>query len=82
MNTRRLNNNEIKALPFEMQVCYMLQGWNKIIEPKTPKEWAEEVGFFNYKQRGVSNKDTIAINKALDDAQYHIDFIRKYILID
>lgn len=77
---KRLNDDEIKSLPFEMQICYMLQGWNENIEPKTPKEWAEEVGFFNHKEKGVSNTDPIAIKKALNEAEYHINFVRKYIL--
>lgn len=80
MKIRRLNDDEIKNLPFEMQVCYMLQSWNNNIDPKTPKEWAEVIGFFNYKKQGASNKDPSGINKALNDALYHIDYIKRFIL--
>lgn len=76
---RRLNEEEIQALSLEMKVCYMLQGWNNVINPKTPEEWAEQVGFFNFKKQGEPNNNPVAINKALHFANYHIDFIKKYI---
>ena len=76
---RRLNEEEIKNLSYEMKICYMLQSWNNVINPKTPKEWAEQVGFFNFKQQGTSNSDPIAIDRALQSANYHIEFVNKYI---
>lgn len=76
---RRLTEEEIHNLSFEMKVCYMLQSWNNLANPQTPEEWAREVGFFNYKKRGTSNSDPDAIDRALFSAQYHINFIKKYI---
>ena len=76
---RRLTEEEINELSLEMKVCYMLQGWNNVIHPNTPKEWAEQVGFYNFKQQGVSNSDPVAIEKALHYAEYHVDYIKKYI---
>lgn len=75
----RLTEEEIRELSLEMKVYYMLQSWNNTIDPKTPKEWAELVGFSNFKKQGVSNFDPVAIEKALQHAEYHIDFIKMYI---
>ncbi|PLS19451.1 hypothetical protein CVD28_03275 [Bacillus sp. M6-12] len=77
---RRLNEEEINALSLDMKICYMLQGWNNVISPKNPKEWAEQVGFFNFKKQGESNNNPVAIEKALHFAEYHIDFIKKHIV--
>lgn len=77
---RRLNDEEINALSLEMKICYMIQSWNNTIEPKTPKEWAEQVGFFNFKEQGVSHNDPAAAKKALSHAEYQIEFIKNYII--
>lgn len=78
-NIRRLNEEEIQSLSLEMRVCYMLQPWNNVVELETPEEWAREVGFFNYKKGAVSNNDPVAINKAIDDVNYHIGFVKRFI---
>ncbi|WP_273854036.1 hypothetical protein [Guptibacillus spartinae] len=79
-NIRRLSEEEVQALSMEMKVCYMLQAWNNVADPQTPEEWAKEVGFFNYKKIGVSNNDPVAIKKALEDAEYHIQYINTFII--
>lgn len=76
---RRLNEEEINSLSLEMKICYMIQGWNNVISPQTPQEWAEQVGFFNFKNSGEANDNLVAIQKALAFAEDYIDFIKKYI---
>ncbi|MGF9890764.1 hypothetical protein ABEX78_19120 [Priestia megaterium] len=79
---KRLNNLKPGDLSLEMKVCYFLQPWNDNSIPNTVEEWAEEVGFCKYKEQETSDSINSAIEKAINDATYYIEFIKKHVASD
>lgn len=79
---KRLNNLKISDLSLEMKVCYFLQPWNDNNIPNTVEEWAEEVGFCKYKEQENLGSINNAIEKAISDATYYIEFIKKHVAVN
>jgi len=72
---------QVNDLSLEMKVCYFLQPWNSTETPRTVEEWAKEVGFSKYKEESV-HSDLSAIETAIKDATYYIEFVKKHISLD
>jgi hypothetical protein len=43
---RDLTDEEIGALPIELKVCFMLQGWNNLAEINSVDDWKESFWVF------------------------------------
>jgi len=43
-----LTEDQIRALSIEMRCCFFLQPWNTLINPTSPEEWADGIGYFRY----------------------------------
>jgi hypothetical protein len=75
-----LSEEEIKKLPLELKVCYMICPWNKSFNPKNIEEWAYYLGWHAFYRKG---DETVAdaCKKAKIYAYKKLEFIRDFILI-
>lgn len=74
---RKLTEEEIKLLPFELKICYMITPWNISFNPLSISEWVENLGMWHYMEEYNDEKD--ALKNAIIDVTNKCEFIAKYI---
>lgn len=79
-NRGELSEEEIKKLPLELKVCYMICPWNKGFNPKNIEEWANYLGWYAF-CREDDETDEDVCRRARKFAYEKLNFIRDYILI-
>jgi hypothetical protein len=80
---KNLTSEEVRALPFELKVCYSIQGWNHGFFPRSVEEWANGMGWLAFKDFSGYSEETISDwrQKAFNRAEYMINYIRDVIMI-
>ena len=74
-STRNLTKDEILALPFDLKICFFLQGWNAHPEIKTVDDWAKIFGINFCRENESCEAGTL---RAREKATNIINFLRKY----
>lgn len=79
----RLSIHEIKKLPLDLKVCYMIQPWEKDIVPGDINEWAKLIGWKHFVPSNYSvSEETYAdwIENAKKEAQRMLAFVSQFII--
>lgn len=78
-----LTDAEIKALPLDLKVCFMIRSWDKTCMPRSLPEWANIVGWtaFSHESRHFDLHVDHWRHIALKEAQNKLNYIREVIMI-
>ena len=72
---RDYTKKEIDAFPFEIRCCYYIHPFNKKINPKTVKDWAEKIGWLCYDRDDCFYNCTV--QGAIIEANALIKFVKR-----
>jgi len=81
---RELTDEEIKNLPLDLKICFMLCPWNTRAEITSMETWALEVGWLKDDDCEETYDDEAYIEMveyALKEAENTLEYVKRFILL-
>lgn len=75
-NFQSLSDKEIKKLPLELKVCYLLMEWGKDFQPAGVQQWAYGIGYLAFDGEDAEER----AKNAMKEVRRVLFFLYDYVL--